>query len=92
MSEGFISHYMANKPIINDKEFINASYCSVMYELNSDFKAYVDKYCTKHGYPLHEALRHDMIHSVAQYYDGKASQTIDQESKIHIDISEDKSC
>ena len=36
------------------------------YETNKDFKAYVDKYCTKHHLTVDEALEHKMVQSYAE--------------------------
>lgn len=38
------------------------------YDTNSDFKDYVDKYCTKHQLTVEVALEHKLVKEVAKYY------------------------
>lgn len=46
-----------------------------LYARNSDFKAYVDKYCVKHKCSVAEALRHYLVRMVGRMYK-------EQENKI----------
>lgn len=41
---------------------------NVLYARNSDFKAYVDKYCVKHQITVDEALQHYLVRMVGQMY------------------------
>lgn len=38
------------------------------YQKSDDFKAYVDRYCKKHGIEVAEALTHEIIKDVANLY------------------------
>ena len=38
------------------------------YETNEDFKAYVDRYCTKHQIDVDTALTHALVKDAAAYY------------------------
>lgn len=37
-----------------------------LYETNKDFKAYIDKYCAKHGIGVDEALTHSIPQAVGK--------------------------
>ena len=73
-----------NKPI-------DIPWLTDMYEQDADFKAYVDKYCTKHQIPVNEALTHVIVQDIASSYLNKPVMDI---SEIHkqIELTEDKSC
>lgn len=38
------------------------------YKANPDFKKYVDRYCVKHEITVEEALEHELVKSVGEYY------------------------
>ena len=38
------------------------------YKHNKKFRDYVDKYCTKHGITVAEALEHDLVRQVFLMY------------------------
>lgn len=38
------------------------------YEVNKDFREYVDKYCRKHGKSVEEALRDVLVAGVGEQY------------------------
>lgn len=42
-----------------------------LYEKNEDFKRYVDKCCVTYHLTKDEALKHNLIHSVGDYYKEK---------------------
>ena len=39
-----------------------------LYKSNSDFRTYVDRYCTKHGCTTVEALNHVLVQMVGREY------------------------
>lgn len=41
---------------------------SALYDGNVDFKAYVDKYCTKHQITVEEALQHYLVRMMGRMY------------------------
>lgn len=45
---------------------------NALYVRNSDFKAYVDKYCVKHKCSVTEAIRHYLIRVVGMQYKEQA--------------------
>lgn len=47
---------------------------NVLYARNSDFKAYVDKYCVKHQITVEEALQHYLVRMVGQMYKEQENQ------------------
>lgn len=38
------------------------------YEINPDFKTYVDRYCRRDGISVEEALKHMLVKEVAESY------------------------
>ena len=38
------------------------------YDINEDFKAYVDKYANKHHLTVDEALTHSLVRAAYMYY------------------------
>lgn len=42
--------------------------------MTEDFKTYVKKYATKHQITEEEALKHEMVRLVRQYYDSKKGE------------------
>ncbi len=52
-----------------------------LYTENKDFRTYVDKYCTKHGLSVGEALEHALVREVAaQYLEKTQEKTISSSS------------
>lgn len=51
---------------------------NVLYARNSDFKAYVDKYCVKHQITVEEALQHYLVRMAGMQYKEQA-ETIRKE-------------
>ena len=49
-----------------------------MYDNNSDFRDYVDSYCSHRGISKEEALKHITVRCVAQYYKDKTADRIDE--------------
>ena len=45
-----------------------------LYARNSDFKAYVDKYCVKHICTVEEALTHYLVRVAGQMYKEQENQ------------------
>ena len=41
---------------------------NALYAENEDFKRYVDRYCTKHGCSVSEALDHVLVQMVGRQY------------------------
>lgn len=41
---------------------------NALHARNSDFKRYVDRYCTKHGCSVSEALDHVLVQMVGRQY------------------------
>lgn len=41
---------------------------TMLYNCNTDFKQYVDKYAKQRNFPLNEALQHALVKSVGDYY------------------------
>lgn len=41
---------------------------NALYARNSDFKAYVDKYCVKHRCTVEQALTHYLVRMVGRMY------------------------
>ena len=41
---------------------------NALYSRNSDFKAYVDKYCVKHKCSVTEALQHYLVQMTGKMY------------------------
>lgn len=39
-----------------------------LYKSNHDFKGYVDRYCTKHGCTVSEALNHVLVQMAGKEY------------------------
>lgn len=39
-----------------------------LYESNLNFREYVDKYCDTYGIAVEEALEHELVKQVGQYY------------------------
>lgn len=46
----------------------------VLYARNSDFKAYVDKYCVKHRCTVEQALQHYLVRMVGRMYKEQENQ------------------
>ena len=42
--------------------------CKKMYEINEEFKRYVDKYCMQHMLTVDVALTHALVQEVAKFY------------------------
>lgn len=45
---------------------------NALYARNSDFKAYVDKYCVKHKCSVTEALQHYLVQMAGRQYKEQA--------------------
>ena len=41
---------------------------TALYEQNADFKRYVDRYCTKHGISVEQALQHYLVQMAWMQY------------------------
>ena len=41
---------------------------TALYEQNADFKRYVDRYCTKHGISVVQALQHYLVQMAGRMY------------------------
>lgn len=41
---------------------------TALYAENADFKRYVDRYCTKHGISVAEALQHYLVQMAGRMY------------------------
>lgn len=67
-----------------------------LYLNNEEFKRYVDRYSTKHGKSIDQALKDKLVVLVAQYYIGKSAKKAGDDivPGIHIvdDLPNDKSC
>ena len=49
-----------------------------MYDNNSEFRDYVDAYCSHRGVSKEEALQHITVKYVAQYYKDKIADRIEE--------------
>lgn len=49
---------------------------NALYARNSDFKAYVDKYCVKHRISVEEALQHYLVQMTGKMYKEQAETIV----------------
>lgn len=46
------------------------------YDINADFRAYVDKYCDARRLSVAEALQHKLVQYVGEHYAGKTGASM----------------
>lgn len=52
---------------------------TALYADNTDFKRYVDRYCTKHRISVEQALQHYLVQMAGMQYKEQAETTIRKE-------------